>query len=487
MGTGSPGMKAHLAVDLGAESGRVFLGYRQSEVLFVREIHRFANGPVAIGKTSHWDVESLWAEVRHAMSSPELPAIASIGVDAWGVDYALLDEKGELLQNPYHYRDPRNLSAMDEVLRLISKEEIFGQTGAQFLPINTLYQLYAAKRDDPALLASARRLIMIPDLFHYWLSGNAISEYTVASTTQFCNPVTRSWATDLLEKLELPEQLPAPIVEPGTIVGDVLPHLLKGAKVVAPASHDTASAVAAISATGATAFLSSGTWSLLGIELDAPIVSQEAMRMNFTNEGGVAGTTRLLKNVMGLWMLQACRGTWTAQGRRYSYDELIQAATDAPAFQQLVDPDHQSFLNPADMVDAIGLFCKKSGQRGPDSAGACVRTILESLALKYRAVIRDLENLIGRQIECIHVMGGGSKNHLLNQFTADATGKKVLAGPIEASAIGNLGVQMVATGELASISEMRTMIARSFAIKAFEPENTESWNRHADRFQQYCR
>ena len=328
----------HLAIDLGAESGRIFVGQLQSDVLCVREIHRFSNEPVIYGKSSHWDIPRIWSEIRKALCSEELPEIASIGVDAWGVDYALIGERGELLQNPYHYRDPRNVTAMEELLRLVPKEQIYRETGVQFMPINTLNQLYAAKRDTPELLAAAHAMIMIPDLFHYWLTGNAFCEFTAASTTQFANPVTRGWATQLLVELGLPAQLPAPIVEPGSIVGDLLPEIANGRShrpcVIAPASHDTASAVAAISAIGDTAFLSSGTWSLLGIELSAPLISAEAMRLNFTNEGGVAGSTRLLKNVMGLWMLQCCRKKWTAQGQPFQLrriDRSGQARAGFPA------------------------------------------------------------------------------------------------------------------------------------------------------------
>ncbi len=481
---------AHLAIDLGAESGRVFIGHVQAEILNIRELHRFSNQPIVDGKASHWDVGRLWGEVRRTLSATDLPEIASVGVDAWGVDYALIDQAGELLRNPDHYRDPRNVSAMKEVLQLLSKEDIYGETGIQFLPINTLNQLFAAKRDTPELLAAAHRLIMIPDLFHYWLSGKVFCEFTVASTTQFVNPRTRAWATNLLERLGLPSQLPAPIVEPGSILGDVLPHLLKtrsnGARVIAPASHDTASAVAAISANGNTAFLSSGTWSLLGIELDAPIQSAEAMRMNFTNEGGVAGTIRLLKNVMGLWMLQGCRKSWTRQNSSFTYDELIEKARHAPPFQQLIDPDNASFLNPDNMVAAVDRFCCRTDQPVPPSPGAYTRAILESLALKYRLVVRNLERVLGHPIERIHVIGGGSKNGLLNQFTADATGKQVLAGPCEAAALGNIGVQMITTGEVSSTRELRRLIERSFRTQVFEPGDTGAWNREAHRFEQYC-
>jgi rhamnulokinase len=482
--------KAHLAVDLGAESGRVFIGSCDRGVLSIREIHRFSNQPVVYGRTSHWDVARLWSEICHALSMTDLADVASIGVDAWGVDYALLGEGGELLQNPYHYRDPRNLAAMEDVLTLVTKEEIYRETGVQFMPINTLNQLFAARRETPEILAAAHRLVMIPDLFHYWLSGSAFCEYTAASTTQLANPKTRSWSKHLMRALGLPDQLPAQVVEPGSILGNLLPNLSNSRKnhirVIAPASHDTASAIAAISPSGGTAFLSSGTWSLVGIELKAPILSGAAMKMNFTNEGGVAGTTRLLKNVMGLWMLQCFRNGWNQEGPDFNYEQLTQAARSAPAFQHLVDPDDTSFLNPPNMAEAFGGFCRKTDQPIPDSPGAYARGILESLALKYRIVIRNLETLTGQPVERIQVVGGGSKNKLLNQFTADATGKRVVAGPAEASVLGNVGVQMLTMGEVSSLSEMRAMVERSFEADVYEPRDTHVWQTHADRFQQYC-
>ncbi len=470
-----------IAIDLGAESGRVLLGTLDRGELAIEEIHRFPNIPIQQDSTLHWDVRRIWQEIRKALASPELPKIDSIGVDAWGVDYALLDEKGELLQNPLHYRDPRNLPAYEDALKIVPKERIYAETGIQFLPFNTLFQLYAAKRDNPAVLGRARHMVMIPDLFHYWLSrgidparsvnggidpAKIACEYTAASTTQFVNPLTRAWSKRLLDELGLPSHLPAPIVEPGTMLGV---EKSTGAQVIAPASHDTASAVAAITAKGDSAFLSSGTWSLVGIELDHPIISPDSMRLNFTNEGGVGGTTRLLKNVMGLWLLQGCRKSWSARGSHISHQELITAAIDARPFQHSIDPDDASFLNPADMPAAIDEFCRKTKQPVPDSPGAYTRTILESLALKYARVIRDLESLTVRGIENIRVVGGGSKNTLLNQFTANATGKRVIAGPVEASALGNLGVQMIALGAIRSIAEMRAVVERSFPTEVFDP------------------
>ncbi|HLH40312.1 MAG TPA: rhamnulokinase family protein [Bryobacteraceae bacterium] len=482
---------AHLAFDLGAESGRAFVGRLEAGNLELREIHRFSNEPVEYGRGLYWDAARLWLEIRSALHFVDGTDITSVGVDAWGVDYALLGERGELLQNPRHYRDRRNVAAMQELLKIVSAREVYRMTGIQFMPINTLNQLFAAKRETPRILAAAERLVMIPDLFHYWLSGNAACEYTTATTTQFVNPTTRSWASDLLNRLGLPSQLPAPLVEPGSIVGKLKRGLtrkesLRETLVVTPASHDTASAVAAISARDHTAFLSSGTWSLLGMEVDAPIISEEAFRLNFTNEGGVCRTTRLLKNVMGLWMLQGCRRSWAARGLELNYTELMDAARRAPAFHRLINPDDVSFLNPDDMIGAIDKFCAKWDQPAPDGPGSYARTILESLALKYRLLLGHLESLTGRRITDIRVVGGGARNRLLSQFTADATGRRVLSGPVEAAALGNIAVQMAATGAVSGIPEARAIIDRSFPPEIFEPEDTAKWDAAAQRFQQYC-
>jgi len=476
-----------LAFDLGAGSGRAFLGALNSGILTIQEIHRFANEPIRIGSATHWDAAKIWGEIRRAFTEAEsfCGRLAGVGVDTWGVDYALLGDRGELLQNPLHYRDPRNVSAMNAVLERISKEDIYRRTGVQFMPINTLYQLFAAKRDSPEVLSAARTMVLMADLFRYWLSGDISCEYTNASTTQFADPVRRNWDRHLFEQLDLPPNLPAEIVEPGSVVGRVLSEVSPkfcGTPVIAPGSHDTASAVAAITARDGTAFLSSGTWSLLGIEVDQPVISEDALRLNFTNEGGVRGTTRLLKNVMGLWLLEECRRSWGAD----TYYDLIQAASSGPPFAHLVDPDHASFLNPPDMTISIHQFCKGTGQLAPSGSGAYVRAILESLALKYRLVVRSLEALTSRTIASIRIIGGGSRNRVLNQFTADATGATVIAGPIEATVLGNLGMQMLATGEVGSLAEMRKIIDRSFPVEMFTPNDPEPWNRQAQRFRQYC-
>ncbi len=444
--------KPYLAFDFGAESGRAVLAHLQSGILTTEEIHRFPNEPVEYGGISPLGrSQTLARSTEGAVDGWEKIELAGIGVDAWGVDYALLGESGELLENPYHYRDRRTEGVMEQVLEKVDKEEIYKATGIQFMPINTLYQLFAARRHTPKLLDAARYLLTIPDLFNYWLSGTAVCEFTNATTTQMVDPVKRTWANTLMQRLELPTHLLAPIVEPGSIVGTLLPDLaghssLKGTTVIAPACHDTGSAVAAISARDGTAFLSSGTWSLLGTELDSPVITADALRLNFTNEGGVCGTTRLLKNVMGLWMLQGCRQAWMAQGLSLDYRELIELATRQTPFCHLVDPDDESFLRPPDMLAAIDEFCTRTHQPVPQEAGAYVRAVLESLAFKYRLVLRNLEQVSGKRIEQIRIIGGGSKNRLLNQLTADATGKRVFAGPAEATALGNIAIQILATG-----------------------------------------
>jgi rhamnulokinase len=483
--------KPYLAFDFGAQSGRAVLAHLQSGILTTEEVHRFANEPVEYGGSLHWDMPRLWFEVRNALSRLGEVRLAGIGVDAWGVDYALLGERGELLQNPYQYRDRRTEGVMEEVLTRVDKQEIYGATGIQFMPINTLYQLFAARRQTPKLLEAAKYLLTIPDLFNYWLTGNAVCEFTNATTTQMVDPLKRAWAAGLMQRLELPAHLPAPIVEPGSIVGTLLPDIaghssLAGTTVIAPACHDTGSAVAAISARDGTAFLSSGTWSLLGTELDSPVITPDALRLNFTNEGGVNGTTRLLKNVMGLWMLQGCRQSWTAQGHRYDYRELIELATREPSFRHLIDPDDETFLRPPDMLTAIDNFCTRTHQPVPQDPGAYVRAVLESLALKYRIVLRNLEHVSGRRIEQIRIIGGGSKNRLLNQLTANATGRKVLAGPAEATALGNVAIQILATGGASSLQEVRAIVDRSFPTEIFESLETDKWDRHAERFEQYC-
>jgi rhamnulokinase len=480
---------AFLAFDLGAESGRAILGRLQRGVLDIREIRRFPNEPVRQHESLYWDILRLWHEMREALAVAAATRLASVGVDGWGVDYALIGERGNLLENPHHYRDPRNEGMMDAVFERVSREEIYAVTGIQFLQINTLFQFYAACRLTPKVVDAAHVLVTIPDLLNYWLSGRICSEYTIATTTQFVDARTRTWAAPLLSAIGLPARVLADIVQPGTVVGQVRSDAapaLAGTPVVAPACHDTASAVASVCAGASTAFISSGTWSLLGTELDAPVMTAKARDLNFTNEGGVCGTIRLLKNIGGLWLLQACRRSWAGDGSTFDYDALFAAAADDRlAFASLVDPDHQAFLSPTDMPAEIARYCRQTSQPEPSGPPAFARAILESLAMKYRAVLESLEGLTGRRVEQIRIVGGGSRNRLLNQFTADATGRTVLAGPIEATALGNIAMQMLATGAVSSLAEARAVIDRSFPVERFEPSATDRWDAQYDRFQQY--
>ena len=485
-------MTAHfLAFDLGAESGRAIVGSLRDGLLNIQETHRFANEPVLQNGALQWDILRLWLEMRRSLERSPTTHFESLGVDTWGCDYALLGEQGSLLQNPYHYRDTRTDGVMHAVFQTVSAERIYEITGIQFLPINTLFQLYAASRSTPKLLDAASALATIPDLLNFWLTGELAAEFTNATTTQFVDARSRSWAGGLLTELGLPTRLLPRLIEPGTIVGKLRATVstpLASTPVVAPACHDTASAVASVNVGGKRAFLSSGTWSLLGTEVAAPIITPRSRDLNFTNEGGVCGTTRLLKNIAGMWLLQACLRSWAAAGQRFDYDELLTAAADERyAFKTLFDPDYSGFLHPPDMLSAIATYCRETGQPEPDGPPAYARAILESLAFKYRFVLDCLDELTGRRVEEIQIVGGGSRNRLLNQFTADATGRDVLAGPIEATALGNIAMQMVATRVVTSLAQARQIIERSFPVERFTPAaaGQDRWNGHYRRFLDY--
>jgi rhamnulokinase len=488
----SLGMGARfLAFDLGAESGRAISGHLRSGVLDLREVCRFSNEPVREHGSLYWDVLRLWLHMQRALEriGTEGHRLESVGVDAWGCDYGLLGEKGELLGNPYHYRDGRTDGVMESVFARVPRARIYDATGIQFLSFNTLYQLAAASRLTPRLLEAATGFGAIPDIFNYWLTGELRAEYTSATTTQMVDAERRTWAVEILQDLDLPTRLLPPIVEPGTVLGPLKPSVseaLAGTPVVAPACHDTGSAVASVAAGGSRAFLSSGTWSLLGTEVARPVITTRALEGNFTNEGGVCGTTRLLKNIGGLWLLQSCRRGWAEAGRTYEYAELLSAAADERrAFQSLFDPDDPAFLHPPDMAAAIAGYCRRTGQPEPDGPGSFTRAILESLAFKYRIVLDALEVLTGCAIAEIQIVGGGSRNRLLNQFTADATGRTVLAGPVEATALGNIAMQMLATGAVGSLAEARRIIECSFPVDRFEPVAADRWDAHYRRFQEY--
>ena len=468
-----------LAFDLGATSGRAILGCLGGGKLELHEIHRFPNEPVRYNGELHWDMPRLWHEVQAGLHAADRGGpLASIGVDTWGVDYALLGEGGILLENPYHYRDQRTQGMVEKAAGVVGRDRIYDTTGIQFMALNTLYQLYAASQKTPRLLAAAESLLTIPDLLNYWLTGVQACEYTEATTTQFLDRRTRSWARGLLGDLGIPTHFLKPIVQPGAVLGGLRaelaqPEAFKTAVVTAPACHDTGSAVAAVKTGGVTAFLSSGTWSLLGTEVPEAIVNEDSRRFNFTNEGGVGGTYRLLKNITGMWLLEECRKVWGT----HSYAELCAMASAEAPFQTIVDPDDSLFTAPEHMPRAIDAFCARTGQPAPRTPGAYTRTILESLALKYRSVLEQLGSIAGARFEQVRVIGGGCRNAMLNQFTADATGCRVLAGPAEATALGNIAMQLVGIGAMASIDDARALIERSFPVEVFQPAGSAVWDR----------
>jgi len=479
-----------VAFDLGASSGKAVAGHFDGERLRVHEIHRFSNDPVRAAGRLHWDILRLLHEVTtgiRAARATGLGQITSLGIDAWGCDFGLLDRQGELLGNPYHYRDEGHLGAMEEVFGIVSREEIFARTGVQFIPVNTLYQLYAIKRGRAAMLDQADAFLLIPDLLRYFLTGETTSEYTNASTTQFLEIATGEWDRELFARLDLPTDLLTAIVPPASPGGTLLPGIAAeigcGAiPVMAVGSHDTASAVAAAPATGPFAYLSSGTWSLLGTELTAPIVDARTLAWNFTNEGGIAGTYRLLKNIMGLWLVEGCRRAWEREGRWPGYDGMAAATLAANPFQAMIDPDDPHFLNPPDMPAAIAAFCRESRQCVPETPGAMMRCVLESLAFTYRQVLERTEQLAGARFAGLHVVGGGTKNEILQQFTANALGRPVWAGPTEATAIGNLLGQFMAAGRIASLAEGRALVRESFPVRTYEPDDGAAWDEAYGRF-----
>jgi len=482
-------MRNYLAFDLGAESGRAMLGSIRDDVLTLEELHRFPNIPVRLPTGLYWDTLRLFHEILQGLIAAcrgRKIQLAGVGVDTWGVDFALLGADGALVDNPRHYRDSRNNGMLERTFAVIPREEIFAHTGIQFMQLNTLYQLHAMKLANSPALEVARTFLMMPDLFNYWLTGVMRCELTDASTTQFYNPVKKRWAFELLERLGLPTTIFPEIVPPGTLLGPLLPHVAEetGAgevPVYATCCHDTASAVAAVPAEGdGWCYISSGTWSLMGVELTEPIINQRSLELNFTNEIGAAGTVRFLKNIAGMWLLQECRRAWALEGREYSYDELAQLAAAAPPFTAVIDPD--AFLEPGRMPEKIAEYCRRTGQAAPEPPGPMCRTILESLALRYRQVLESLESLLGRRIERIHIVGGGSRNRVLNQFVADATGRPVIAGPAEATAAGNVAVQAIGAGLLKDLREARDLIRRSFPMTVFEPKPQADWNAAYQRF-----
>ncbi|GHT25548.1 L-fuculose kinase [Planctomycetales bacterium] len=498
-----PKQKTYLAVDMGASSGRHIAGHFDGKTLTLEEIYRFENGPVDIAGTLFWNLPGLWSSVLKGIQEAAArfgDGIISIGADTWGVDFALLGKNDTLLSNPVCYRDARTDGIMEKAFQTVSREDIFQQTGLQFMQFNTLYQLIAMKQMRNPLLDAAESFLMIPDFFHFLLSGEKSNEFTNATTTQFFNPVKNEWAADLLQRFGLPNSILRPVSPPGTVLGNLRRKIADAAgltdtKVVLPGSHDTASAVMSVPATSKTgqtdwAYISLGTWALMGIESPKPVINETVSEFNFTNEGGVGGTMRILKNICGLWLIQECRRTWNQQGHTgrtglpLDWEDLNWMTQAAKPLLSFINPDAREFLGPTDMPKAVADFCAKTKQPIPQNEGAILRCALDSIALKFRRTLEMCEKISGTKIETLHIVGGGTKNLQLCQATADACNRRLITGPIEATGIGNIMMQAVAAGDVSGIEEARQVIRNSFEVAEFlpNPNITAAWDDAYEKF-----
>jgi len=489
--------KAYLAIDLGAESGRTIVGVLDDGRLHLHELHRFLHLPRHLPSGLHWDLTGLWGHILEgvrkcvAWCKDEGLTLSSLGVDTWGVDCGYVGRNGELLALPRAYRDPRNGPAYEKLLGEVGEEYVYAQTGIQFMPLNTIAQVYAQLHDERCVLDNCESFMFIPDILHYFFTGQRTVEATIASTSQMIDPRTGKWATELLEKLGIPTHMFGDIIQPGATVGTLREEVAAevgasaGLPVIAPATHDTAAAVASVPAEPGTSwcYLSSGTWSLMGAELDEPCVTDAARAVPFTNEGGIGGTIRFLKNISGLWLVQETRRHYEKQGITYDYAKLTDMAADAEPFRTLVDTDFPPFAAPGEMPEKIALFARKTGQPEPTEVGQVVRCCLESLALTYRLTLEKLESVLGKRFDVLHVVGGGGKNRLLNQMTADAIGRKVVVGPYEATAAGNLLVQAMGAGDIRDLPHIRKVVRDSFDPETYEPVDTALWDDAYARFQ----
>jgi rhamnulokinase len=475
----------YLAIDLGAESGRMVIGTVSSSGVKLTEVHRFPNRQIYFQEHLHWNILDLWEEIKQGLIKAYKQSendLISVGVDTWGVDFGLVSRDGQILGYPYAYRDARTKGMMESAFRLIPKQKIYEQTGIQFLPFNSIYQLLYMVQSRDELLKICDRLLFMPDIFNFLLTGEKYSEYTIATTSQLLNAHAKNWDPVIFSGLDLPIDIMAPILQPGQKIGKIFPGLeqetgLTGIQVVSVGSHDTASAVAAVPTHSPNwAYLSSGTWSLLGVEVEKPVISDLSLKYGFTNEGGIGGRIRLLRNIMGLWLLQKCRTQWEEEGDDCSYDDLVNRAEAAKPFKYIIDPDHPSFLNPPDMPAAIRTYCHYTGQPEPHSKPEIVRCIFESLALKYRYILELIQSLTEKKVTVLHIVGGGSQNRMLSQFTANAAQVTVKAGPTEATALGNVIVQGMASGFPSDLEEGRRLISSSFPAETYQPEKDESWN-----------
>jgi rhamnulokinase len=466
----------YVALDFGAESGRTVVGRFDGGRLSIEPVHRYPNVPVRLAGTLYWDFPRQFGDILAGLAkAAEEGPVTSVAVDTWGVDYGFIDDRGRLLANPIHYRDTRHEKMLDAAFEIVPRDEIYAATGIQFMSINTLFQLLSEVRAGDPVLSQADRLLMMPDLFNHFLCGSVAAEYTEATTSQCLDPWTRDWARPLFERLGIPTHFLPEVVPPGTVLGSLLPEVaehtgLSGTQVVAVAAHDTASAVAGTPLAGpSTAYISSGTWSLVGLEVREAVVDERALAANVTNEGGYDGTITLLKNVMGLWFVQQCRSAIWSPAEQPSYEELSAMTAAGPSGTAFVDPTDGRFLWPGDMPARVRAFCEETGQPAPADTPTLLRVILESLALRYAVVFDELEGVTGQAIEQVHIVGGGVNNTLLCQLTADASGRPVVAGPVEATAIGNIAIQAIAAGELAGIGQARELVARSFPVSTYEP------------------
>lgn len=463
-----------LAFDLGASSGRAILGIYENGLLKFEEIHRFANGPVLRDGHLRWDFKQLVSEIHKGIE--KAGAFQSVGFDTWGVDFGLIDKHGCLLEDPVHYRDERTAGMCDKVFETLSAQELYERTGNQIMSINTLFQLIALKNENPVLLEKAEHMLFMPDLFAHALCGSTVCEQTIASTSQMLNPMTKRWSKELLQKLGLPDKLLSPPVASGTIVGEIVLESSTSAKVIAVAGHDTQCAVAALpTERDDVAFLSCGTWSLLGTELRKPILTRESMELELSNEVGADGSINYLKNIIGLWLIQECKRNWQEQGMNLSFAELAEEAERTPALRCFIDPDAEEFVQPGDMPKRIQEYCRRTGQYVPKTVGEISRCVYESLALKYRFALEQLQDVTAKSFSALHILGGGSNAALLCQMTADVCGIPVVAGPTEATALGNILIQLVALGYLPSLKEGRRLITETQPVVRYEPHPSGEW------------
>jgi rhamnulokinase len=477
----------YLAIDLGADSGRLILGALEDKRLTLEEIHRFSNTPIKSGSSMYWNIDSLWTEIRAGLkkAAARKIAISSVSCDSWGVDYLLFDGADNLIQPTFHYRDPRTLKGVETIKEKVTWEAIFAETGIQFMPLNTLYQLAA---ETPDRFSRARRLLCVGDAINYLLSGVAMMEESLASTTQVYNPRSKDWSNLLVKALGVPERLMPQVVPSGTKLGPLRPEItqetgLGDLEVIATCSHDTGAAVAAVpAAENNWAYLSSGTWSLMGVEKASPVISDECRNLNFTNEIGFGGSIRLLKNISGLWLVQESRREWAKAGQPYDFAALEKMAQEAAPFVSLINPADSRFLAPDRMPEKIADLCRETGQPAPATPGATIRCVYESLALLYRRTLHNLEKLTGTKMERLHVVGGGSKDAVLNQFAANAIQLPVVAGPVEATAAGNLLVQAIALGHLSSLAEAREVVRNSVSLRTFQPTDAPEWAKASQKF-----